>query len=46
MDNNELIKMVEDSQRYAKALEDIIERIELPDTTRKLVNALVKEARK
>lgn len=57
MDNERLVKMVEDgeitvleaiedSQRYAKALEDIIERIELPNTTRKLVDVLVKEARK
>ena len=57
MDNNErLAKMVEDgeitileaieeSQRYAKALEDIINRIELPKHTRILVDGLVKQAK-
>jgi len=45
MDNNELLKMAEDSQRYAKALEDIIERIELPKHTRILVDGLVKQAK-
>jgi hypothetical protein len=43
MDNNELVKM--DYQRYAKALEDIINRIELPKHTRILVDGLVKQAK-
>jgi hypothetical protein len=45
MDNNELLKIVEESQRYAKALEDIINRIELPKHTRILVDGLVKQAK-
>jgi hypothetical protein len=43
MDNNELVKM--DYQRYEKALEDIINRIELPKHTRILVDGLVKQAK-
>ena len=34
-----------DWEKYAKSLEDIISRIDLPDATRILVDALVEESK-